>query len=97
MTTSPRGKGEHFVHFCSPGFPGGSLVLLVTDKQEHEECKYDEDGADAAPERCPIELQPRSSGRLVDVLVVIGLLILISELSEWFGLGLAHIELDEGS
>ena len=85
MTTSPRGKGEHFVHFCSPCLPGGLFVLLVADEQEHEECKNNEDGADPTPEGGPIELQPCSSGGLVDVLVVIGLSIFVSELSKRLG------------
>ena len=71
MTTSPRGKGKHFVHFCSPCFPGGSFVLLVTDKQKHEEGENNKDGADPNPERGPIELQPCSTGGLVNVFVVV--------------------------
>ena len=86
MTTSPRGKCKQLVHFCSPCFSGGSFVLLVADKQEHEEGENDEDGADPTPERGPIELQPRSTGGLVNVFVVVQLFVLISELSERFRL-----------
>ena len=85
MTASPCCKGKHLVQFSLPGLSGGSFILLIADKQEHKECKDDDDGADAPPERHPVELQPRSSGRLINVLVAVGLPILISLLSKWLG------------
>ena len=86
MTASPCGKSKHLVHFGLPGLSGGSFILLVADKQEHKECKDDDDGADAAPERRPVELQPRSAGGLVNVLVIVGLSVFIPLLSKWLSL-----------
>ena len=71
MTACPCGKSKHLVHFGLPGLSGGSFILLIADKQEHKECKDDDDGADAAPERRPVELQPRSSsGRSMFLLLL---------------------------